>query len=80
MTVLKALGPNKVLVPLRMARKYLETLERMVNVQEILVMIWPVPELLVNAMNFLHSLAEMVNLLVHFEIFSDNLVLRERVT
>lgn len=80
MTVLKTHGPKKGLKPLGMTKKYLETLEKMVNVQVIPVLIWTVPEPLVNAMNFQYSIAEMVNLLVHLKIFPDNLVQRARVT
>ena len=77
MICLNALGPNKCLKPLQVASRYLETHEHMVNV---CLLIWTVPEPLVNAMNFLYSIAEMVNVLVHMKIFSGNLVLRGRVT
>ena len=42
MTVLKALGPTKFLKPLQTKSKYMETLGQMVNVQEILMLIWTV--------------------------------------
>lgn len=67
-TVLSTLGPTKCLKPLQGTRRYLETHEQMV--------IWTVPEPHVNVMNFLYSIAEMVNFLVNMKIFSGNLVLR----
>ena len=47
MTSLNAPGPNKCLKPLQVARRYLETHEQMVDIQELLVLIWTFLEPLV---------------------------------
>ena len=60
MTVLRALNPDKGMEHVGMTRKYLETLEQMVNVQEILALVWTLPDPLANGMKFLHSYAEIV--------------------
>ena len=80
MTVLNSFGPNKELKPVEMIRNYIDALEQMANVQEILVLMWTVSESLVNAINFLHSLAEIANVLVHLKMLSDNLGLRGSMT
>ena len=80
MTVLKSLGPNKDPKPVEMIRKYIDALELMANVQEILMLMWTISESLVNAIKFPHSLAEIPNVLVHLKTFSDNLRLGGSMT
>lgn len=66
---------SKGLDALALSRKHLESLEQMVNIQEVLMLVRVALELLVNAVNFLHTLAEIVSLLVHLKLFSYNFVL-----
>ena len=69
MTGLKAHGSKNGLKPLRMTKNFLETPAKMMNDQVITMLIWTVPEPLLNAIDFLSSLAERIIFLYNLRYF-----------